>query len=85
MATATVTIISVPRERFSLTERSLEDIHANTRYPFEMIVVDGGSPPRVRRQIDRARERHGFRLLRTDCYLSPNEARNLGLREVETD
>jgi GT2 family glycosyltransferase len=46
--------------------------------------VDGGSPARVRRYLaDEARAR-GFTLVRTDHYLTPNEARNLGVRHART-
>jgi GT2 family glycosyltransferase len=79
------TVVVVPRERFSKAIESLESVLANTRPPFELVYVDGGSPRRVRRRLERAAREHGFKLLREHRYLSPNEARNIGLAEVETE
>ncbi len=45
--------------------------------------MDAGSPRRVRRAIDELLAGRGFRLLRSDGFLSPNAARNLGLRASE--
>ncbi len=79
------TIIVAPRERFSYAERSLESIYANTRPPFSLVYVDGGSPAGVRSYLDRAAKDKGFSLIRRDHYLSPNQARNLGATGVTTD
>lgn len=84
MNEARVTVVVVPRERFSLTERSLESVIANTPADVPMVYVDGGSPPPVRRYLRRAAAGRGIRLLRYGCYLSPNEARNIGFAEVTT-
>ena len=84
MSDPLVTIVVVPRERFGVTRRSLEAIYANTPGPFHLVYVDGGSPASIRRYLaDEARAR-GFTLVRTDRYLAPNEARNLGLRHART-
>jgi GT2 family glycosyltransferase len=80
-----VTLIVVPRERFSYTQKSLESIYANTPYPFDLVYVDGGSPKKTRDYLQAASQKYGFKLIRTDHYLSPNQARNIGLRHVETD
>ncbi len=40
-----VTIVVVPRERFSVTQRSLENVYAETDYPFTLVYVDGNSKP----------------------------------------
>lgn len=84
-AGARATLVVVPRERFSMAIESLESIFAHTAQAFDLVYVDGGSPPPVRRALERAADRHGFRLLREDRYLSPNEARNIGLSAVETE
>lgn len=74
----------VPRERFNLTRECLESVYAHTSIPFRLVWVDGGSPPRVASYLrDQARAR-GFDLVRTDYYLSPNRARNIGLDRVTT-
>jgi len=79
-----VSIVVVPRERFSHTRRALEALYANTPLRFQLIYVDGGSPAPVKRYLEiQARERR-FRLLRTEHYLSPNQARNIGLNEANS-
>lgn len=80
-----VTIVVVPRERFSCTQASLESIFAHTAYPFKLIYVDGNSPRHIRRYLDTQAEAKGFQILRTDRYLTPNCARNLGLSQVDTE
>jgi GT2 family glycosyltransferase len=79
-----VTIIVVPRERFSLAARSLQSIYEQSDIPFRLVYVDGGSPSGVRRHLERQAEERGFELIRTDHYLSPNQARNLGLQRVKS-
>jgi cellulose synthase/poly-beta-1,6-N-acetylglucosamine synthase-like glycosyltransferase len=79
-----VTIVVVPRERFSVSARALETLYERTRYPFSLVYVDGGAPRSVRRQLELASRRHGFSLIRRDRYLTPNQARNLALRQVRT-
>lgn len=79
-----VTVVVVPRERFSCTRQTLESIRAHTDIPYELVWVDGGSPARIRRYLKAQARAQGFRLVRTNYFLSPNQARNLGLREVGT-
>ena len=85
MRTVSVTVVVVPRERFSGTQQSLESIYAHTRRPFDLVYVDGGSPPEIQAYLKKASEDHHFTLIRTDYILSPNEARNLGVGKVDTD
>jgi GT2 family glycosyltransferase len=79
------TIVVVPRERFSKARESLESLFANTAPPYELIYVDGGSPAPLRDWLAEEARSRRFRLLRYDRYLSPNEARNIGLAEVATE
>jgi len=79
-----VTIVVVPRERFSYTRQSLESIYEHTQVPFELVYVDGNSPPPIRKYLEEQSKLKQFRLIRTDVYLSPNHARNIGLAEVNT-
>ena len=72
------TVVVVPRERFSFASASLESIFENTSPPFELVYVDGASPPRLRRYLEAQARQRSFRLIRTEHYLSPNRARNLG-------
>lgn len=79
------TIVVVPRERWSFARHSLADIQAHTEPPYELIYVDGGSPEPVRHEIAADVARYGHRLVRTEAFLSPNRARNLGARLVGTE
>jgi GT2 family glycosyltransferase len=79
-----VTIVVAPRERFSLTARSLESLYENTDTPFRLVYVDGGSPLEVARYLEREAARRGFELIRSERYLAPNEARNRGWLRADT-
>lgn len=79
-----VTIVVAPRERFSFTRESLESIYEHTEIPFKLVYVDGGSPPQTRRYLEEQVRAKEFQLIRTDYYLSPNQARNLGLGQVKS-
>ena len=80
-----ITVVVVPRERFSYTQQSLESIYQYTNLPFELVYVDGGSPKSVQHYLSKAAAERGFTLLRTEHFLAPNQARNLGLGQVKTD
>lgn len=84
MTEPNVTIVVVPRERFSCTQQSLESIYEYTEFPFKLIYVDGNSPHKVRRYLEAKSEEKNFELIRTNYYLSPNHARNIGLSRVDT-
>ena len=79
-----VTIVVVPRDHFSDTRESLESIYDHTDVPFELVYVDGRSPQPVARYLREQSAARGFRLIRTEHYLTPNQARNLGARDVAT-
>jgi GT2 family glycosyltransferase len=79
-----VTIVVVPRERFSHNALSLESIYKNTLSLFKLIYVDSHSPPRVKRYLEAQAAEKNFRLIRTNQFLTPNQARNLGQAKVDT-
>ena len=79
-----VTIVVVLRERFTLTERSLSSIYKNTQCPFRLVYVVGKAPLRTLRYLKNEAEEKGFLLITTEHHISPNQARNLGLKEVKT-
>ena len=79
-----VTIAFVPREVFSQTQMSLEAVLENTKEPFDLVCVDGGSPPATRAWLEDMAQTHDFTLLRSESYLTPNQARNLALQHVHT-
>jgi GT2 family glycosyltransferase len=76
-----VTIVVVPRERFSYSQQSLESIYAETDdFPFELVYVDGGSSPELKVYLEAQSHKKQFTLIRTEHYLSPNRARNIGIQ-----
>jgi GT2 family glycosyltransferase len=84
MQSPAVTIVVVPRDHFSDTRESLESIYAHSDTDFELIYVDGNSPPAIARYLHEQSLARGFRLVRAEHYLSPNQARNLGASYVDT-
>ena len=80
-----VTIVVVPRERFSYTRRSLASVFENTATPFKLIYVDPGTPSIVRKYLQgkMGRIRRTLSFSR-DGYISPNRARNWAWQEVQT-
>ena len=79
-----VTLVVVPRERFSCTAESLESLYQHTQVPFALVYIDGNSPPHVQQYLAAQAEYRSFELVRTDYYLFPNQARNMGLAKVKT-
>jgi GT2 family glycosyltransferase len=78
------TIVIVPRERFSNTRQSLESIYENTQQPFSLVYIDGNSPIETNQYLERQAKEKDFTLIRSDRYLSPNQARNLSLDYVHS-
>ncbi len=78
------TVAFVPREVFSTTQRSLETLLKRTREPFDLVCIDGGSPPEVREYLEQQARERRFTLVRTDHYLTPNQARNLAVAHTRT-
>jgi len=81
---ARVTIVVTPRERFGVARESLESLFAHTDGPYELVYVDAGGPEALTRWIAGQAETRGFRHLRVEGMLTPNGARNAGLRAVRT-
>jgi glycosyltransferase involved in cell wall biosynthesis len=80
-----VTLIVTQRERFSLSQVSLDSVLVSySDYPFRLIYVDGNSPPPVRCYLERQAATHPWMtLIRRERYLRSNEARNLALPQVQ--
>jgi GT2 family glycosyltransferase len=79
-----VTLVVVPRERFSYARQSLESIYNHTTMPFKLVYVDGNSPADLKSYLEEQAQLRQFHLIRKDYYLYPNQARNLGLKWVDT-
>jgi GT2 family glycosyltransferase len=61
---------------------SLLNIAENTEPGYRLVYVDGNSPEPVARRLAGICEERGFTYLRTEHYLSPNQARNLALEKT---
>lgn len=77
-----VTIIVVPREKFSCSVESLDSIIEHTEQPYDLIYVDAGSPRQVREAIAERCARYGFKLIRIDRFMPTNAARNVALKQA---
>ena len=80
-----ITLIVAPRERFGYVQPSLESIYNHTKLPFELVYIDVDSPQYLRHYLAQAAVDKNFTLLRANRFLSPNQVRNMGLRQATTD
>lgn len=81
---ASVTIVIVPRERFSLIPQCVEHIYAFTNEPFKLVLLDLNSPKPVRLWIENWQKNHSnFQVLSSPRYLYPYEAKNLALKHLK--
>lgn len=78
-----VTIVVTQRERFSHSQRSLENLYEGTNYPFKLIYIDANSPSVIQTYLHEQSQVHGFHLIRVNHFLPPCQARNLALGELE--
>jgi glycosyltransferase involved in cell wall biosynthesis len=83
MAEPRIAVIVVPRER--VTWRGMRSYLANTPAVEQIVFVDGGAPPKLRRELEAAGREHGFELVGDGRHLQPNEARNVGFAAVHGD
>jgi len=82
MTSRATTIVVVARERFSGGIDTLRSVYDNTRSKFELFYIDANSPPPVREQLRQEAKDKGFQLVCTNQYLSPNQARNIGVSKA---
>ena len=81
---SSVTIIVVPRERFSCTRASLESIKQHTSYPYQLLYVDGLSPQATKDYLNFQAQKSSFQLLRFEQYLYPNQAKNIAYKHLQS-
>lgn len=79
-----VTIVVVPRERFSCTRAALESIKQHTSYPYQLLYLDGNSPKAIEDYLNVQAQQHDFQLLRFERYLYPNQAKNIALQHIKS-
>jgi GT2 family glycosyltransferase len=79
------TIAVVPRESYSVTPRMLEALVAHTPSPRRVVVVDGGSPRRAWRRLERLASQWDMTFVHRDAVITSNEARNEAMRHVDSE
>lgn len=84
MSQSDVTIVVNVRERFGLTQRSLENLYETMGGDHPLVYVDVNSPRKVQHYLQQAALERRFDLVRVNEYISPNHARNIGLERVKT-
>ncbi|EDX85214.1 hypothetical protein S7335_2913 [Synechococcus sp. PCC 7335] len=62
----------------------MQSIYDHTQIPFDLVYVDGNSPPPVQEYLEAQAQARQFDLVRTEYYLFPNQSRNIGLARVKT-
>ncbi|QQS12084.1 MAG: glycosyltransferase [Rhodospirillales bacterium] len=79
---SSVSVMVVPRERFSAQPRTLQRVAATVPAGVEVVVVDAGSPPAIAAWTRAFCAARGWTLIRSDAPLMPNAARNLALERL---
>ena len=83
---AELTVGFLARERYVLAAESLASLYDTMTVPFELLVVDAGTPDRYMDEVREVLDRHdNWRILRSDVPLLPAAAKNLILREAATE
>ena len=77
------TVCVVVRDRFSTSFRCLDDLIANTPEPYDLLVIFGGTPANVKKELEK-RYSHKVRFIFEKSFLNQAESRNIALREIKT-
>jgi hypothetical protein len=81
-----LTIGMIPRDRYSLTARVLQQLFENSDYPFDLLIVLSDVPHAYRAEIlEAVNGREGARVIDVAETLAGNRARNILLDTVETE
>lgn len=81
-----VTIGLIARERFALAGESLASLYEHTAIPFELVVVDAATPQHYWDPVQAVLDQHdNWRVLQSPRHLLPAQAKNLIVREANTD
>lgn len=82
---AEVTVVVVPRERASVAFDSLRSIYEHTSHAFDLVYVDCLLPFPLRRKVRALVREHGDTYVRSEDYLYPNQARNVGIEQASSE
>jgi GT2 family glycosyltransferase len=78
-------VVVVPRERFTSLPVSLRSLFATISSDVPVVVVEGGTPPETRAELEGLALERPFRLISLPHMVKPNEARNLGVAATSSD
>lgn len=78
-----VTVVVMPRDRFSTTEKCIECIFQNTSEPFDLMVLLGGAPDKLKERLE-FKYSSRARLIFKPGYLNGSELRNEALKLIQT-
>lgn len=79
------TIVVSPRERFLSVIPSLESLFTTIADNVPVVVVEGGTPRKIRQRLEEIQSDRHFELVSLDHMVTPNEARNIGARMAQTE
>lgn len=79
---ASLAVVVNQRDSYDWPEPLIEALHAGLPADTQVLFIDGGSPPPVRRRLEAAAGRWGFQLLREEGFVSANRARRIGLERI---
>lgn len=82
--TARATVIVTQRERFGMTEESLSSLLEHTP-DTPIVYVDGNSPKPIAEYLENRAAEGAIRLVRKKTYLTPNQARNIGISHASSE
>lgn len=80
-----VSIVVAQRERFSSVLESLRSLFSTIENNVNVVVVEGASPENVRKDLLALQKIRSFKLISLDYFVTPNEARNIGLKNVDSE
>ena len=81
-----VTVVVVPRESFNLFPRMIERIYQVTPPIFDLVVMEGHAPEKIRKQLRQIEEtKPNCKVVWSDRWLYPHEAVNLAIPMIQTD
>ena len=80
-----VSIVIVQRERFSSITESLKSLFATIENDINVVVVEGATPKNIRDELAIMQKKREFTLISFDYFITPNEARNIGLNIINSE
>lgn len=82
-STERCTVVVMPRDRFSTTEKSIETIFKNTPEPFDLMVLIGGAPDKLRQRLEKTYGSKAQLIFKPE-FLNGSELRNMALKLIKT-